>query len=120
MSKLFAIKEIPFLLSNLAHGGDYWRLLVPGEYDIIVTKDGYEPQEKKVTITNPEHSEALKVDFELVREKADQGDEQNQIDDLQVRTHALLFFLFLNAYVSFCYVDRLQQVLYSLGNSCSF
>lgn len=48
-----------------AIGGDYWRLLTDGEYEMIVEADGYEPQAKLVQISNG-HKEATRVDFDLV------------------------------------------------------
>merc|ERR550532_1903900 len=48
-----------------ATGGDYWRLLTPGEYQIIVLAEGYEPQDKIVEVSNDKHAEALRLDFYL-------------------------------------------------------
>merc|ERR1719322_1439064 len=48
-----------------AIGGDYWRLLTDGEYEMIVEADGYEPQAKLVQISNG-HKEATRVDLDLV------------------------------------------------------
>nr|XP_045582871.1 carboxypeptidase E-like [Procambarus clarkii] len=47
------------------HDGDYWRLLVPGEYEITATADGYLPLTHVVTVTNPPHREAITRDFDL-------------------------------------------------------
>ncbi|XP_050297220.1 carboxypeptidase E-like [Anthonomus grandis grandis] len=47
------------------YGGDYYRLLTPGTYKITVTKEGYLPRTKLVTVTNPSFSEAQRVDFPL-------------------------------------------------------
>jgi len=51
-----------------AVGGDYWRLLTDGEYEIIVEAEGYEPMAKLVQVNN-DHKEAARLDFDL--EKAD-------------------------------------------------
>ena len=51
-----------------AVGGDYWRLLTDGEYEMIVEAEGYEPQAKLVQVANG-HKEATRLDFYL--EKAD-------------------------------------------------
>ncbi|XP_068211125.1 carboxypeptidase E-like [Palaemon carinicauda] len=47
------------------HEGDYWRLLVPGEYEITASAEGYMPLTHEVTVTNPEHTEAIRRDFDL-------------------------------------------------------
>merc|ERR1711915_869976 len=49
-----------------ARGGDYWRLLTPGEYEIIVQAAGYHPQAKLVQVSNEKHSEALRLDFDMI------------------------------------------------------
>eukprot|EP00090_Calanus_glacialis_P034114 TRINITY_DN569_c0_g1_i1.p1 TRINITY_DN569_c0_g1~~TRINITY_DN569_c0_g1_i1.p1 ORF type:complete len:495 (-),score=140.55 TRINITY_DN569_c0_g1_i1:78-1430(-) len=61
-----------------ARGGDYWRLLTPGEYEIIVQAEGYEPQAKLVEVSNEKHTEALRLDFDL--EKASEEVDNNFAD----------------------------------------
>merc|ERR1719382_319769 len=48
-----------------ARGGDYWRLLTPGEYEVIVEAEGYEPQAKLVEVADPIHGPAQRLDFDL-------------------------------------------------------
>merc|ERR1712066_1122570 len=48
-----------------ASGGDYWRLLTDGEYEIIVAAEGYEPQAKLVEVVDPTHGPAQRLDFDL-------------------------------------------------------
>lgn len=48
-----------------AADGDYWRLLTPGRFEVIVQADGYEPMTKTVDVTNPSQMEAVRVDFAL-------------------------------------------------------
>ncbi|KAK4298554.1 hypothetical protein Pmani_029112 [Petrolisthes manimaculis] len=47
------------------HDGDYFRLLTPGEYEVTATSDGYLPLTHTVTVTNPQHTEATRRDFDL-------------------------------------------------------
>lgn len=48
-----------------ARAGDYWRLITPGEYQIIVQAKGFEPQAKLVSVAEPSHNPAPVLDFEL-------------------------------------------------------
>lgn len=48
-----------------AQGGDYWRLLTPGEYEITVSMRNYLPLTKRVLVTNPTHQEAYVINFDL-------------------------------------------------------
>merc|ERR1711994_1093320 len=48
-----------------ARGGDYWRLLTPGEYEVIVEAEGFEPQAKLVEVVDPTHGPAQRLDFDL-------------------------------------------------------
>ncbi|KAK6633778.1 hypothetical protein RUM44_004385 [Polyplax serrata] len=47
------------------HGGDYWRLLTPGEYLVTAQHDDYIPLSKRVVVTNKGHEQADRVDFYL-------------------------------------------------------
>jgi hypothetical protein len=38
--------------------GDYFRLLTPGEYEVTVYAEGYEPQSKLVEVSESGHQEA--------------------------------------------------------------
>merc|ERR1712012_728913 len=49
------------------HDGDYWRLLTPGEYEVIAMADGYEPLAKLIEVSEHGHSVAPLLDFELKR-----------------------------------------------------
>merc|ERR1719410_528957 len=62
-----------------ASGGDYWRLLSDGEYEIIVAAEGYEPQAKLVQVDN-DHKEAVRMDFDMVPAMADFRDEEEEAD----------------------------------------
>jgi len=64
------------------HDGDYWRLLTPGEYEVIAMADGYEPLAKLIEVTDHGHTVAPMLNFELTRvseeqegRELDQGDE---------------------------------------------
>jgi hypothetical protein len=46
--------------------GEYWRLLTPGNYEVLAAKDGYEPQAQAVTVkTASGDEEATRLDFNL-------------------------------------------------------
>lgn len=47
------------------HGGDYWRLLTPGDYEVSATAEDYMSLTHTITVTNPPHKEALRRDFDL-------------------------------------------------------
>ena len=46
-------------------GGDYFRLLTPGQYIITTTATGYKPQRRRIKVINPKHHEATRLDFWL-------------------------------------------------------
>ncbi|KAL1459326.1 hypothetical protein WDU94_011320 [Cyamophila willieti] len=45
--------------------GDYYRLLTPGQYEVIVYHEDYYPQSTEVTVHPYGHSEAQRIDFHL-------------------------------------------------------
>lgn len=45
--------------------GEYWRLLIPGTYDVRVYRDGYIPDKKRVVVDPRPREEAQRVDFHL-------------------------------------------------------
>ncbi|XP_071439885.1 carboxypeptidase E-like [Hetaerina americana] len=48
------------------HGGDYYRLLTPGDYEITAVSPGYSPQTRRVKVReHGEKSEAMLIDFWL-------------------------------------------------------
>merc|ERR1712226_1461141 len=55
-----------------ARGGDYWRILTPGEYEVIVEAEGYEPQAKLVEVADPTHGPAQRLDFDLAPIQVDE------------------------------------------------
>lgn len=46
--------------------GDYYRLLTPGKYEVTALLDRYQPQSHIVTVVNPVHTAAQRVDFHLI------------------------------------------------------
>lgn len=49
----------------LVHDGDYYRLLTPGEYEVMADQEGYQPQTQRVTVTESHHQPAQRLDFKL-------------------------------------------------------
>ncbi|XP_026680906.1 carboxypeptidase E-like [Diaphorina citri] len=45
--------------------GDYYRLLTPGQYEVVVYHEDYYPQSRTVTVLPKGHSEAQRIDFAL-------------------------------------------------------
>jgi len=64
-----------------ARGGDYWRLLTPGEYEIIVQAHGYAPQAKLVQIYNDKHTQAVRLDFDLSPAQEEEEEEEGGYGD---------------------------------------
>lgn len=67
-----------------AHDGDYWRLLVDGDYEVTVCAlPQYGCVEKTLTVENQKHAMAMKVDFQLPYGKTVQSGGQNELDELE-------------------------------------
>lgn len=64
------IEKVRISIANRRHDifsskdGDYWRLLVPGAYDVTATAVGHEPQTKSIIV---ETGDGTTVDFKLKR-----------------------------------------------------
>merc|ERR1711976_395698 len=65
------------------HDGDYWRLLTPGEYEVIVEAEGYEPKAKIVQVYDNEglHREADVIEFDLEKSQLENKDSFNVMDE---------------------------------------
>lgn len=60
-----------------AHDGDYWRLLIPGHYEVTAcAAPEYDCVSKEVTVENPVHSEAKEVSFTLPRKANSANDDE--------------------------------------------
>ena len=58
------------LIVDSARGGDYYRLLIDGDYTITAEKEGYEPVSKQVIVENQMHQDSAQIlDFDLPRAK---------------------------------------------------
>jgi len=59
-----AVEGINHFITTTADG-EYWRLLVDGEYKVTVHKEGYMDVSKEVVVSNADQKEAMRVDFTL-------------------------------------------------------
>lgn len=50
----------------LVHGGDYFRLLTPGQYDVTAFQVGYLPETQTIYVFNRPYEEAQRLDFKLL------------------------------------------------------
>lgn len=54
-------------VSYSAKDGDYWKLLLPGKYNLTVYADGYEPNIQEIIIPNDDEK-SLRLDISLMRD----------------------------------------------------
>lgn len=54
-----------FIYLKSVYDGEYWRLLTPGQYEVMAVKAGYEPQIFRVNVDNKDTFNALRLDFKL-------------------------------------------------------
>jgi len=52
----------------IAKHGDYYRLLIDGDYMVTVSKKGYQPLQQRVTVRNALMQKAQDVDFVLKKD----------------------------------------------------
>jgi hypothetical protein len=58
-------QDIDHEVTSLDKSGEFWRLLTPGHYEVTVSKEGFLPLTKMVTVADNGHEEAKRVDFVL-------------------------------------------------------
>ena len=58
-------QDIDHEVTSLAKTGEFWRLLTPGHYEVTVSKKGYLPLTKMVTVSPSSREPAKRVDFVL-------------------------------------------------------
>ena len=76
-----------------AQDGDYWRLLVPGSYEVTATAKEYEPQTKQVEIRSDEEK-VVNFTLRLVNEKSNYIEsEAGFLDTVLVRSQCLVLKL---------------------------
>ncbi|VDP58845.1 unnamed protein product [Heligmosomoides polygyrus] len=66
--------------------GDYYRILPAGQYEVIVSADGYEPAARNVTVANKVRDSAMVVDFALKPLPEDQPTVSFPLNSPQVLT----------------------------------
>ena len=65
-----------------ARDGDFWRLLVPGSYEITVSAKGFEPDTKSCTVLS---DKAAKLNFTLKKMRMREPRHQVQMDQMWPR-----------------------------------
>mgnify|MGYP001794319750 CR=1 FL=1 len=76
-----------------AKDGDYWRLLVPGSYEITATAKDYEPQTKLIEVMD---DGAKELNFTLRRVNDKAGYVENEADFLNTAAVSLDSFIIKN------------------------
>lgn len=79
---IIKLYNLSFISNFVADFGEYWRLLTPGYYELVASKDGFIPESKIISIektidqkdieqNNPTLLEAEIVDFVLTGQSND-------------------------------------------------
>ena len=108
-----------FLISG--QQGDYWRLLVPGQYEVkACAAPKYKCVGKMVTITNPRHTEAQVVNFILPAATAKSQKREKFVNENQVFNTAevnhvtwinwLIFSVWSHLHLRNMYIDYLSAI----------
>ena len=79
-------QDIDHEVQSVGKTGEFWRLLTPGHYEVTVSKEGYLPLTKMITVNDEGHEEAKRVDFVLISEEEDAVNDHDVIvgDDIVV------------------------------------
>lgn len=103
---------------SVAPYGDYWRLLLPGTFQVTATKVGYKPETKTITVIAGE--KPVLLDFSLQREPASfaSANSQNPLGQLFFTFLCLLvvFIVTLFVVVAFCPSASNQLQFYLTGS----
>ncbi|XP_025200120.1 carboxypeptidase D isoform X1 [Melanaphis sacchari] len=91
-----------------ANDGDYWRILVPGDYEISVTAYGYKRKTQSVHVYNS--TTPTWLNFTLIKENLD---EWSEVNDFGLRTNVIK----MNNYnTKALFLDNLKELENSLSN----
>ena len=76
--------------------GEYWRLLVPGEYQLLVLASGYTSMLKNITVNN---GDAIQVNFTLTISSTDDSDNAHILAYILVSLAVVMFIIIVSLIV---------------------